>query len=120
METYSFTAYNSFLPFVSLGLGLATFIILLNILWRVKNHLASFVKYLLLAVAVFNIRKILFILGFNENSWWSISLQVFDALMLLPAMLAVVQLYQIVKIADGEAGVPAGQLKQPERPVVRK
>ena len=102
MEFYSFNSYNLILPFASLGFALAMFLILLNLSFRVKNHLAGFVRYCMLAVIIFAVRKILFIVGFGINGWWSTALQMFDVSMLLFAFLAIVQLYKMVHFQDSQ------------------
>jgi hypothetical protein len=120
METYSFTSYNSFLPFISLVFAMATFIILLTVLWRVQHHLAVFVKWCLAAVCVFIVRKVMFVLGFNNESWWSMVLQLFDAAMFLAVFFAVIQLYKLVRLLDGESQNGRSGMLKPNQPLKTK
>jgi hypothetical protein len=97
-----YTFFSEILAFASLFFCLVALVAVLNSLWRAHKMLATFIKLCIVSVAVFALRKVLGVLGYNQAVWWTAVAQYFDITQSFFFMLAALEFYKIMRVMDGE------------------
>jgi hypothetical protein len=97
-----YTFFSQVLAFTSLLFCLVALMVTLNSLWRTHKMLATFIRLCVFTIVIFALRKILGVLGYNQETWWVAITQYFDIFQSLFFMLAALELYRIIRVLDGE------------------
>ncbi len=101
-EFFQYTFFSQVLAFGSLFFCLVALVAAMNCLWRAHNMLATFIKLLLISIAILALRKVFGVLGYNQLPNWVAIGQYFDITQSFFFMLAAIEFYKIIRVLDGE------------------